>query len=127
MQNKNKNILMMRFFLPPVNTQYLSQCISEFNVHLPPKLLENGAAVVRASYQVTLERLCANAHSSSTAKVKDVPSSSSFSFEIVVSRVFLHLSHSCRVTGPHTDFLLSALGDAHFTRHSLPQRFKLSL
>lgn len=113
----------MRFF--PVNTQYLSQCIIEFNVHLPPKLLENGAAVVRTSYQVTLERLCADAHSSSTANVQDVPSSSSFSFEIVVSSVFLHLSHSCRVTGPHTDFLLSALGDAHFTRHSLPQRFKI--
>lgn len=98
-----------------------SQCIIEFNVHLPPKLLENGAAVVRTSYQVTLERLCADAHSSSTANVQAVPSSSSFSFEIVVSSVLLHLSHSCRVTGPHTDFLLSALGDAHFTRHSLPQ------
>lgn len=61
----------MRF--SPVNTQYLSQCIIEFNVHLPPKLLENGAAVVRTSYQVTLERLCADAHSSSTANVQDVP------------------------------------------------------
>lgn len=31
----------------------------------------------------------------------------------------LHLTHSCGVTGPQTDFLLSSLGDAHFIRHTI--------